>query len=98
MDNLMDASTEINHKKHIKDFSSRIINHISPEKFDTICKDYQSAKGFFTKREFVSLFKREDSIAVIWKQNFSKIKGDFVAEAVFKEENDKVVVDHILVF
>lgn len=63
-----------------------------------ICNDYQSKKVFFTNREFVSLFKREDSIAIIWKQNFSKIKGDFVAEAVFIEEDEKIVVDHAFVF
>ena len=97
MDNLMDASTEINYQKHIKDFSLRILNHISSEGFEEMCKDYQNKKGFFTNRQFIFLFKRESSIAVVWKQSFTKVKGDFIAEAIFIEENNKVVVDHVLI-
>ena len=98
MDNLMDASSEIDYEKFIVDFSQRMKNLTTEKSLNEICKDYQSKKGFFRKREFVSLFKREDSIAIIWRQNFSKIEGDFVAEAVFIEENQKVVVDHAFVF
>lgn len=98
MDNLMDASTEIDYEKFIIDFSKRMKSLTSEKSLNDICKDYQCKKGFFTHREFVSLFKREDSIAVIWKQNFSKVKGDFVAEAVFIEEDGKIVIDHAFVF
>ena len=98
MDNLMEGSTEIDHAKHIKDFSTRIINHITPEQLEEMCLAYQSKWGTFQKREFISLFRRKDSIAVVWKQFVSKISDEFVAEAVFKEENGKVVVDHALVF
>ena len=98
MDSLMDASTKIDYKRFIIDFSQRMKNLTTEKSLNEICNDYQSKKGFFTNREFVSLFKREDSIAIIWKQNFSKIKGDFVAEAVFIEENGKIVIDHAFVF
>ena len=98
MDNLMDGSTEIDHAKHTRDFSSRIINHISPKKLQEICSDYQSRWGTFQNREFVALFRRADSVAVVWKQYVSKIPDEFVAEAVFKEENGKLVVDHAFVF
>lgn len=98
MDNLMEGSTEIDHAKHTRDFSSRIINHISAEKLEEICKDYQSRWGLFQQREFVSLFRRADSVAVIWKQKTSKVTDEFVAEAVFKEEGGKVVVDHAFIF
>ena len=98
MDNLMDASTHIDYEKFIMDFSKRMKSLTTEESLNEICKDYQSKKGFFTAREFVFLFRREDSIAIIWKQNFSKVQGDFVAEAVFIEEDGKVVVDHAFVF
>jgi len=98
MDNLMDASTNIDYERFIIDFSQRMKNLTTEKSLNEVCKDYQSKKGFFTNRQFVSLFKREDSIAIIWKQNFSKIQGDFVAEAVFIEENGRVVVDHAFVF
>ena len=98
MDNLMDASTEIDYKRFITGVSERMKNLTTEKSLNEICTDYQSKKGFFTDREFVSLFRREESIAIIWKQNFSKIRGDFVAEAVFIEENGIVVVDHAFVF
>jgi hypothetical protein len=37
-------------------------------------------------------------VVVIWKQFCSKVTDEFVAEAVFKEENGKVAVDHAFVF
>jgi hypothetical protein len=98
MDNLMDASTKIDYERFIIDFSQRMKNLTTEKSLNEICKDYQAKKGFFTNREFVFLFRREDSIAVIWKQNFSKVKGDYVAEAVFLEEDERVVVDHAFVF
>ena len=98
MDNLMEASTQIDYKRFIIDLSKRMKNLTTEKSLNDICNDYQSKKGFFTKREFISLFRRKDSIAIIWKQHFSKIKGDFVAEAVFIEENERIVVDHAFVF
>jgi hypothetical protein len=98
MDNLMEASTEIDFEKHSRDFSSRIQNHLNPEKLRKICEGYQANWGIFEAREFVALFRRADSVAVIWKQHCSKVADEFVAEAVFKIENGKVVVDHVMVF
>lgn len=98
MDDLMDASTKIDHKKFVKDLSSRMKKLTTKESLTAICDDYQSKKGYFTDRRFVSLFKREDAIAIIWRQNFSKVPGDFVAEALFIEEDGKIVVDHAFVF
>ncbi len=98
MDNLMTGSSEIDHAKHTQDFSARIKHHLSPEQLAQICNDYQSRWGHFTTREFVYLFRRADSIAVVWKQHVSKIPDELVAEAVFKEENGRIVVDHAFVF
>jgi hypothetical protein len=98
MDNLMEGSSEINYFKHTRDFSSRIKNHISAGKFEEICNEYQSKWGFFENREFIALFRRQSSIAVIWRQLCSKTADEFVAEAVFKEEDGKIVVDHVFVF
>jgi len=98
MDNLMDASTEINHEKHIRDFSDRMKNIVTKEYLEKICKQYQSEKGFFKEREFVSVFKRQDSAAIIWKQTFTKAQGEFVAEMVLININGKYCVDHAMVF
>ena len=67
MDNMMQGSTEIDHAKHCRDFTDRMKAIVTPERLECMCKDYQSRWGYFGKREFVALFKRTDSIAVIWK-------------------------------
>lgn len=55
-------------------------------------------KVFFKSREFVTLFKRPDSAAIIWKQTFTKVQGDYVAEMVLINVNGEYQVDHVMVF
>jgi len=98
MDNLMDASTKIDHERHIKDFTDRMKNIVSKEHLQKVCEHYQDEKGFFTERTFVAVFKRPNSAAIVWKQSFSKAKGEFVAEIVLVNKNGKYLVDHAMVF
>ena len=98
MDNLMDASTAIDYERHIKDFTDRLKSVLSKERLEWICQDYQDTKGFFAKREFVATFRRPDSVAIVWKQTFTKQPGDFVAEMVLVQQDGKYLVDHVMVF
>jgi hypothetical protein len=98
MDNLMDASTSIDYERHIRDFTDRLKCILSKESLRAICEDYQSTKGFFAKREFVATFRRSDSIAVVWRQWFTKQPGEFVAELVLVERDGRYLVDHVMVF
>ena len=98
MDNLMAASTRMDYENHIRDFTDRAKSALSKEWFDIVCKQYQSTKGFFGPREFIPLFRRPDSVALIWKQSFSLQAGDYVAEMVLVEENGRYLVDHVMVF
>ena len=98
MNNLMDASTEINHARHIKDFTDRMKRIVTPGYLQDVCKRYQSEKGYFSEREPVALFKRPDSAVIIWKQSFTKAQGEFVAEMVLVNEQGTYRVDHVMVF
>ncbi|MGF1684168.1 hypothetical protein [Photobacterium minamisatsumaniensis] len=98
MDNLIEGSTEINHAKHVHDFTQRMREIVSPEYFDMICKQYQQEKGFFTHREPVAIFRRPDSVAFIWKQSFTKVQGEFVAEIVLVYRNNRLLIDHTMIF
>ena len=98
MDNLMDASTAIDYERHIRDFTGRLKSVLSKERLEWICRDYQSTKGFFAKREFVAAFRRSESVAVVWKQGFTKQSGECVAEMVLVQQDDKYLVDHVMVF
>jgi hypothetical protein len=98
MDNMMQGSTEINHAKHTRDFTERMKAIVTPERLELICKDYQAKWGIFGKREFIALFRRNDSIAVVWRQFCSNTPDEFVAEAVFIESDSQILIDHAMVF
>jgi hypothetical protein len=98
MDNLMGASTEIDHERHTKDFTDRMKNIVTKEYLQGVCEHYQAEKGYFSKREPVAVFRRPDSAAIVWKQSFTKAQGEFVAEMVLVNKDGKYLVDHTMVF
>lgn len=98
MDNLMGASTEIDHVRHAKDFTDRMKNIVTKEYFQGVCEHYQAEKGYFSKREPVAVFRRPDSAAIVWKQSFTVAHGEFVAEMVLVNKDGKYLVDHAMVF
>ena len=98
MDNLMDASTQLDYAKHVRDFTERMKAIVTPEYFQRICQQYQAEKGYFSSRMPVAVFRRPDSVAIVWKQSFTKAPGEFVAEMVLVHKNGKYWVDHVMVF
>lgn len=98
MDNLMDASTAIDYDRHTRDFTARAKGVLSREALQSICEHYQSTQGFFSQREFVALFRRPDSIAIVWRQSFTQAPGEFVAEMVLVQRDGRYLVDHVMVF
>lgn len=98
MDNLMDASTTIDHERHVRDFTERARNIVTEEHLQRVCENYQREKGFFSKRELVAIFRRPQSVAVVWRQWFTKAPGEHVAELVLVQDTDRYLVDHVMVF
>jgi hypothetical protein len=98
MDNLMDASSAVDHPRHVRDFTDRIKSLVTPERLRQICDEYQSQKGFFSRREPVAVFKRPGAAAVVWRQWFTKAKGEYVAEMLLVEQGGRYLVDHVMVF
>jgi len=98
MDNLMEASTLIDHERHVRDFTDRLKKIVTKDHLGNVCNHYQEKLGFFSKREVVAVFKRPNSAAVVWKQWFTKAKGEFVAEMLLVNKDGKILVDHTMVF
>lgn len=71
MDNLMDASTAIDHTRHVADFTDRLKAIVTKEYLGKVCRQYQSERGYFAGREVVAVFRRPQSIAIVWKQRFT---------------------------
>ena len=94
MDNLMKASSQIDHEKHIKDFTDRLKSIVTKEHLQQVCKEYQKEKGFFSERSLLSVLRRPDSAIITWKQKFSKASGEYLAEMVLVYNNGKFLVDH----
>ena len=98
MDNLMDASTAIDHERHVRDFTDRLKVIVSKAHLEKVCRQYRNEKGFFDTREAVAVFRRPHSIAIVWNQRFTKVAGEYVAEMVLVEDGSRYLVDHVMVF
>ncbi|MFT7560178.1 MAG: hypothetical protein ACI93R_002096 [Flavobacteriales bacterium] len=98
MNNLMQASTDIDHKRHVQDFTDRAKAIVTKEHLEHVCAVYQSEKGIWLSRELVAVFRRPDSAAIIWKQEVSKASGEYVAEIVLIYSEGRFLVDHAMVF
>lgn len=98
MDNLMEGMTTIDHEKHTRDFTDRMKRIVTKEYLETLCRNYQAERGYFAGREFVAVFRRPQSVAIVWKQWFTKQAGEYVAELVLVENGTTYLVDHAMVF
>lgn len=98
MQNMLDGSTQINHAKHVKDFTKRLKVIVTDENLSKMCEDYQEKLGFFDRREPVAIFRRELSVAVTWRLWFTKSTDEFVCEAMFVERDGKLLFEHCMIF
>ena len=97
MDNLMQASTDINHERHVQEFSSRLKTIVTKEYFEKQCKEYQQELGYFSKREFVGIFKKATDVRVFWKQWYTKSSDEYVAFIHLQNKNGKTEVVNVTV-
>lgn len=98
MDNLMEASTVIDHARHVVDFTDRLKAIVTREHLEKVCRLYQGEKGFFGERKVVAVFRRPHSVAIVWNQRFTKQAGEYVAEMALVEQGSRYLVDHVMVF
>lgn len=98
MDNLMDASTRIDHAAHVRDFTPRLRAIVTPEHLSRVCANYQKQNGFFTERRPLGLLRRPHAVALVWSQRFSHAEGDYVAEMLLVEDGGRCLIDHTMVY
>ena len=87
MDNLMNASAQIDHEKHVQDFTDRLKSIVTKEHL-------QKEKGVFSERSLLFILRRPDSAIITWKQTFTKADGEYLAEMVLVNKKGKFLVDH----
>ena len=95
MDNCLEGSNEGNHTKHTRDFTDRMKSIVTPEELRRQLSTEQKTR--FTKRKFIYLFRRRDSIGVVWKQSISSNKDELINQAIFKEIEGTILIDHCMI-
>ena len=97
MDNVMQASTDIDHKKHIRDFSDRLKSIVTKEYLKEACKTYQKSLGFFAKRELVGIFRKKHDVRVFWRQWYTQSEDEYVAYITVHQKGDKFEIINTMV-
>ena len=95
MDNCLEGSNEDNHQKHTRDFTDRMKNIVTPANLKKQLSHIPRA--YFTKREFLNIFRRDKSIAVVWRQYISNSNNEFINQAIFVEINKRIYIDHCMI-
>ena len=97
MDNCLAGSSAIDHAQHVRDFTDRLAAIVTRENLEAQCASYQPQLGVFGRREFVCLFRRDASVAVVWRQFFTESDDEFVNQANFVFRDGRVMIDHCLI-
>ena len=95
MDNCLEGSNEGNYEKHTRHFTDRIKSIVTPEELQRQLSSYP--KVYFTSREFLHLFRRRDSIGIVWKQSISNNTDELINQAIFKEIEGNILIDHCMI-
>lgn len=97
MDNLMQASTDIDHERHVKDFTDQLKAIVTKENLEAQCKEYQSKLGYFAEREFAAVFRKETDAVIFWKQKYTKSNGEHIAFLRLISANGTIFVQNVSV-
>lgn len=97
MDNIMQASTDIDHERHMRDFTDKLKEIVTKENLAAQCKEYQAKLGYFSKREFVGVFRKETDVAIFWKQSYTKSSGEHIAFLRLISLDGKILVQNVSV-
>ena len=97
MNNLMQASTDINHERHVQDFTDQLKAIVTKENLEAQCKEYQAKLGYFAEREFVAVFRKETDAVIFWKQKYTKSNGEHIAFLRLISANGRILVQNVSV-
>lgn len=97
MDNLMQASTDIDHERHVRDFTEQLKAIVTKDNLEAQCKEYQAKLGYFSEREFVAVFRKETDAVIFWKQKYTKSNGEHIAFLRLIGIDGKILVQNVSV-
>ena len=92
MDNCLAGSNEQNHTKHVKDFTDRMKNIVTPENLKM-----QWNQGHFLQAESLFVYLGDKGLLVVWRQYISTNNDELMNQAIFVETNNKILIDHCMI-
>jgi len=95
MDNLMQASTDIDHEKHIRDFSENMKEIVTKDNLEKQCLEYQKSLGFLKQRELIGIIRKKNDVRVFWRQWYSKSEDEYLAFIHIMRRNSKYEVVNV---
>lgn len=95
MDNLMQAATECDYERHVRDFCLEAKQGLEKDGFENQCRAYQEAWGHFTERELLGVVKKSTSALIVWRQWCAKSDDQFIASLRLIENNDHIQVSDV---
>lgn len=97
MDNLMQASTDIDHERHVRDFTDDLRAIVTKESLESQCREYRARLGTFAERGFVAVFRKETDAAIFWKQRYTGSNGEHIAFLRLVSVNGRILVQNVSV-
>ncbi|MBT8100885.1 MAG: hypothetical protein KJO82_14105 [Gammaproteobacteria bacterium] len=97
MDNLMQASTDVDHERHVRDFSDRLKKIVTRDELERQCREYQAELGYFASRELVGIFRRPGDVRVFWRQWYTRAEGEYLAFLHLMENDGNIEVVNVSV-
>ena len=95
MENCLEGSNEGDYEKHVMDFTDRMKNIVTPEELHK--QLYSEPRTYFTDRQYINVFRRRDSVGIVWKQSISSCSDELINQAIFKEVEGKILIDHCMI-
>lgn len=95
MDNCLAGSNEGDHEKHTRDFTTRMKSIVTPEELHKQLSN--EPRAYFTTRVFLYVFRRSHSVGVVWKQFTSINNDELINQAIFKELDGRILIDHCMI-
>ena len=97
MDNLMEASTAIDHARHVNDFTDHLKSIVTRENLEAQCKKYQAELGYFAERQVAAVFRKETDAVVFWKQRYTNSTGEHIAFLRLISDRGTILVQNVSV-
>ena len=93
LDNIIEASNDIDYEKFSRDFSKSMKAAFSKKEFIEQQTAFQETYGKTGEnREFIRCLRRKEGVSILWVTNFEKLGGEVLAAMKIDEEDGEMKV------